>query len=232
MLTSLNSGMPVLTADAFVSNTERTVCITGHRDKKISPYNRDPNYSRITVDAVRFMLYRYIDMAIECGYTDFFSGLAPGTDLWAAEYILKKRENNKNIRLIAAMPYLRHAENFSRSDLDLLEQTEIKADVLLTVNPDPDITYSRRISSKTSPALYRDRNYFMVDNSSAVIAFLSKCAAISGTAQTVNYARRRGRIVRDFGIEDIYSLIDWAGDDFKKIGESVRNIDNVFKMFR
>lgn len=226
LLHSLNSDMPVITADKFVPGIlSHTVCITGHREKSISAYGGNPVYKDMTVSAVKLMLCRYIDMAVERGYTDFFSGLAIGTDLWAAEYILKKKKSNNSLRLIGVMPFLRHAEFFPKPYKELLTETEKQADVLLTVNSDPEITYSH------SSALYKDRNYFMVENSSAVIAFLNSGSFASGTAQTVNYANRRGRKVCRFGIDDIYRIIDKTGPDIRKIGKEIQFLDNEFDLY-
>lgn len=230
VLTSLISGMPVMFALDYCSDRMHTVCITGHREKNVVPYSGNPVYQSLTVSAVRLMLYRYIDMAIEKGYTDFFSGLAIGTDLWAAEYILKKRRYNKNIKLIGAMPYLRHAENYNADYTQLLKKVEQEADILLTVNKNPDIVYSNSKSDKEAHFLYRDRNYYMVDGSDAVIAFLNRGSFASGTAQTVNYARRRGRKVRNFGMDDIFRIVDEAGTDIRLIGRAIQFMDNAFDM--
>lgn len=225
MLKSLISGMPVGSAKELATDRSRTVCITGHREKNILPYKGDPVFSDITVGAVKMMLYRYIDMAAERGYTDFISGLATGADLWAAEYLVRKKQNDPRIRLIGAMPYLRHAERFPRDYAKLLEEVERAADVLVTVNPDPDIVYGKQGGAAW---LYRDRNYFMVDRSSAVIAFLNSGSFASGTSQTVNYAYRNGRLICRFGIDDVYALIDRAGTDLRSIGRETVFLNNVF----
>lgn len=225
MFRSLISGMPVVSASEYVPDRGRTVCITGHREKSILPYREDRLFSDITVGAVKLMLYRYIDMAAERGFTDFISGLATGADLWAAEYIIRKKNNDPRIRLIGAMPYLRHAERFPGSYRVLLESVERSADLLVTVNGDPDIVYGKHGSAA---GLYRDRNYYMVDRSSAVIAFLNEGSFASGTSQTVNYAYRSGRLVCRFGLGDVYELIDRAGTDLRNIRRETAFLNNVF----
>lgn len=225
MLISLNSGLPVSSASEFVPDRRATACITGHREKSILPYKGDPLFSDITVGAVKMMLYRHIDMAAERGYTDFISGLATGADLWAAEYIIRKKQTDPRIRLIGAMPYLRHAEHFPKDSLGLLEEVERAADVLLTVNTDPDIVYSKHGEAS---GLYRDRNFFMVDSSSAVIAFLNEGSFASGTSQTVNYAYRSGRLIARFGISEVYELIDRAGTDLRNIRRELAFLNNAF----
>ena len=224
MFNSLVSGMPVYPASEYISDKRKAVCITGHREKSILPSNNDSAYADVTAAAVRLMLCRYIDMAVESGYTTFFSGLATGTDLWAADYIVRKKQSS-DIKLIGVMPYLRHAEHFKRDFLEMLDNAERDADMLLTVNTDPDIVYSKY---GTGSGLYRDRNYFMVDNSSAVIAFRNAENIASGTAQTMNYAYRQGRIIHSFGLNDVYAVIDKAGDDIYSIAREISFLPNVF----
>ena len=84
LFNSLVSGREVRNASEYLSDISRTVCITGHRERYIPPYEGMPVYQSMTVNSVKLMLYRYIDMAISKGYTNFISGLAMGTDLWAA----------------------------------------------------------------------------------------------------------------------------------------------------
>lgn len=227
MLSSLISGEPVITTDMIVPDAKKTVCISGHREKSISPYMGDPVYRDITISAVKLFLGRYIDMAAERGYENFISGLATGADLWAAEYILRKRRNNNRIRLIGAMPYLRHAERFSPADKKLLEYVEHNADHLVTVDPDPDIVYSKS-AGRNSGDLYRNRNYYMVDNSSAVIAFFNSGESFSGTAQTVNYAYRKGKKICRFGLDDVFHIIDISGTDLRSIAKTIAFLENAF----
>ena len=225
MLTSLDSGKALCSPEAVTFRPEKTVCISGHREKSVVPYMNDPNNLHITRSAVKMMLYRYIDMALEKGYTDFISGLAEGTDLWAAEYILMKKEQDPELRLIGAMPFLRHSRFFHRNERALLKRVEKGADQLILINSDPNAVYSK---NGANSGLYKNRNYFMVDNSSAVIAFFDESNPRSGTGQTVHYALRRGRIVRTFGLCDIYDIMDRTGCDFESLSDAIRAYENIF----
>lgn len=230
MLSSAISGVPVYPSDKLSTDISSTICITGHREKNIPAYKDNPLFRDITISAVKLMLYRYIDMAVACGYTSFISGLAMGTDLWAAEYVLQKRRKNKNLQLIGAMPYLRHAERYPADYRELLRKVEKEADLLITVNDNPDIMYgARSLGDDRSKGLYRDRNYFMVDHSSAVIAFLNDLDGWSGTAQTVNYASRKGRRIGKFGISNVFTVMDAAGTDTWTIGREISFIENAFR---
>ncbi|MBR1822810.1 MAG: DUF1273 family protein [Ruminococcus sp.] len=228
MLVSLDSGIVLESPDTAFIRPERTVCITGHREKSIVPFLDDPEYIHLTRSAVRLMLYRYIDMALEKGYTDFFSGLADGTDLWAAEYILIKKHKDPNIRLIGAMPFLKHSRFFSNESRSRLCDVEKGADCLILINSDPNIVYGKTSGLGKSPDLYKDRNYFMVDNSAAVLAFFDERNPRSGTGQTVGYALRKGRNVRSFGLSDVYDVMNRARLDWKAISTLIRETENVF----
>lgn len=228
MLTSLDSGILLSAPDDVEFFPEKTVCITGHREKSIIPYMNDSSYLHLTRSVVRMMLYRYIDMALEKGYTDFFSGLAEGTDLWAAEYILIKKNTNSNIRLIGAMPFLKHSTFAAADTKRLICKVENGADRVVLLNDSPDITYGRKKEAGTSSSLYRVRNYFMVDNSSAVIGFFDGHSQFSGTSQTVSYAGMKQRKIRCFGLNDVYGIIGRCNSDFEKIKSAIAALDNIF----
>lgn len=228
MLKSLISGETVFPVSMINPDIKKTLCISGHRRNKIIPYMDNILYSEITCSAVKLMLYRYIDMAVECGYEIFISGLAGGTDLWAAEYILEKKKRSSRIKLISMMPFLKHAEFFSGQDRRVLAEVEKNSDYLVTVNENPDIIYGKCVSENCSPDLYRDRNYSMVDKSSAVIAFYDNKSGFSGTSQTINYAYRNGRKIYSFGMNDIFDIMDSAGIDICHIGYEISLISNVF----
>lgn len=221
MLYSLNSGMPVCPACEVNSDMKRTVCISGHRDKSIIPHKKDD--SDATVFAVRKMLFSFINIAVNRGFDTFISGLAEGTDLRAAEYICSIK-SEKNLKLICAMPFIKHSQFFKPPYLRILEKVEKNADILTVVNDEAQITYGKNISKFSSPFVYRERNYFMVEKSSEVIAFLNDNSYRSGTYQTVNYARRKNKKIHCFGINDIYTVIDRAGTDKNRIENEINLI--------
>ena len=222
---SLISGVEVLPASALEIDTHKTVCITGHRINRIALYKNNP---ALTYSAVKLMLYRYIDMAIEAGYENFINGLANGTDLWGAEYVVMKKHRNNRIRLISVMPFLRHAEYMSENDRFILGNVEKNSDYLITVNCNPDITYSRFKTPETSYRLYRDRNFFMIDHSSAVIAFSDIQQKYSGTFQTISYAYRNSRKICSFGTETVHNIIEKSDSDIRNIGYEIALLENVF----
>ena len=221
MFNSYTSGMPVYLPSELSIDKERTVCITGHREKFIEPYKGD---RQLTIFTIKKILERYIDLIIKKDYRIIISGLASGTDLWASDYILKKKRYI-NTLLIGAMPFLRHAEFFSGEDTEKLKFIERFSDILLTTNDNPDITYGKKKSSECSPSLYRTRNFFMVDNSSVIIAFCNDISMkFSGTAQTLRYAEKQNKIIIRFGMNDVFNLIDKAGTDPADIYSEIKKI--------
>ncbi|MBR3668015.1 MAG: DUF1273 family protein [Ruminococcus sp.] len=231
MLFSIDSGVPVLPCEEIETDKEKTICFTGHRENSVIPYRGEQIYYGITLRTVQLMLFRYIDMAVESGYRSFISGLAAGTDLWAAKYILGKKHSDSSIRLIGVMPYLRHAERFSDRYRELLADVERGADMLLTTNTDPLVVYGKsRSEGNTSPDLYRVRNYYMVDNAAAVISYFNEGSYKSGTSQTLNYAVRQGLKIRRFGLEEAYGVIDECGPDIESIRRKLVFMENVFEL--
>ena len=55
-------------------------CFTGHRPEKLS----------LSENEVKPLLEKAIDNAIADGYVTFITGMAKGTDIWAAEIVLEK----------------------------------------------------------------------------------------------------------------------------------------------
>ena len=218
MLYSLNSGMSVCPASEVITDIKKTICISGHRDKSVIPHKKDN--SDATLFAVRKMLFCFIDIAISRGFDTFISGLAEGTDLQAADYV-RKMKYAKNLKLIGVMPFMRHSQRFEPLYMNMLEKVEKDSDILTVTSNEAQITYGKNKSEFSSPSLYRERNYFMVDKSSEIIAFLNDDSFRSGTFQTVNYAKRKGKKIHRFGISDIYDIIDNVGTDKERISEEI-----------
>ena len=70
-------------------------CFTGHRPVKLSLYKNE----------VKPLLRKTIDNAIADGYVTFITGMAKGTDIWAAEIVLEKKKHNTALHLICAIPH-------------------------------------------------------------------------------------------------------------------------------
>lgn len=70
-------------------------CFTGHRPEKIDMPERK----------VVAALEKEIKAAIDAGFTTFISGMARGSDIWAAEIVLRLKKKNPSLHLIAASPF-------------------------------------------------------------------------------------------------------------------------------
>jgi len=191
----------------FITDKSTTLCFTGHRERSIPVYQGDEKYRQLTYNTVEFLLSRYIDSAVERGYRTFISGFAEGFDLWAAEYVLKLKQKGAAVRLVGAIPFHRHADRFSYENKQLLSRVTQNAEMLISVCGDPNMRYSPKpVFNFQSNTLYKDRNYFMVDNSSALIGFCENYA--SGTGQTVNYARKCGLDVVTYNSAEVFEFLD------------------------
>lgn len=203
---------------------DTALCVTGHRSKSVIPFQENPENFEITCYTARLMLDKYISTALKKGYTTLLSGLAEGTDLWAAESMLYHKRFYTDKKLIGIMPFMKHYVGLNSKSLELLRFVERHSDLLITTCDKVNMTYGKHNTATTNPNVYRNRNYFMVENSAAVIAFLSESNPYSGTGQTVRYAKQLERPVYSFSIEDVHSIIEKSGFDKQDILNEVKNI--------
>ncbi|MCI8360681.1 MAG: DUF1273 domain-containing protein [Clostridiales bacterium] len=147
-------------------------CFTGHLPEKLQS----------SASAIQGALSGEIDQAIAEGYTIFISGMARGTDLWAADLVLKAREKNPSIQLFCAIPYDRFAEKWPPDWQTLYYRVLTQTDDLKVFYP--YFTY----------AAFQVRNRWMVDRSSRIIAVYN--GAQGGTRHTLRYAEKRRTEIR------------------------------------
>lgn len=141
-------------------------CFTGHRPNKL-------DYSE---GEIKSLLEMAIDNAISDGYVTFITGMAEGVDIWAAEIVLEKKKDNKDLHLICAVPHPGFEKRRSEYETERYENIIKNADYVTTISDN----YYR--------ACYQKRNIWMVNHSSLVIAVFNGTA--SGTKNTVDYAVR------------------------------------------
>ena len=79
-------------------------CFTGHRPEKL----HKPE------EQIKKDLEVAILQAVDDGFVTFISGMARGVDIWAAEIVLRLRESNPAIHLVAASPYRRFESRWYR----------------------------------------------------------------------------------------------------------------------
>ncbi len=136
-----------------------TACFTGHRT-----YNGSHNEE--LAEAIR-RLY-------DEGYRTFLCGMAVGFDLAAAEVALSLRNELAELRVVAVVPFSDMQRRFSESQRARFERVVIEADKVIT------------LATRYSVEVYAVRNNYLVDNSSAVIAYFD--GSKGGTAYTVRRA--------------------------------------------
>ena len=69
-------------------------CFSGHRPEKLN----------VPEEEVKQWLEQQIDQAIADGYLTFISGCAMGVDIWAGQIVLKRKEQNPDIKIVAVEP--------------------------------------------------------------------------------------------------------------------------------
>ncbi len=96
---------------------ERKSCaFTGHRPKKF-PWGYDEADVRCV--ALKKALAEQITKLVNAGYTDFLSGMAEGTDTWAALAVLNLKKENPALRLHCVLPCGGQADKWSASAREL-----------------------------------------------------------------------------------------------------------------
>ena len=141
-------------------------CFTGHRPGKLKQDEQ----------TVKRLLAASINQAVTRGYTTFITGMAQGTDIWAAEIVLDMRRENPELRLICALPHPNFEQSWRMDWRNRYNAIRAAADLERTICP----AYSK--------AAYQKRNVWMVDHSALVIAVFN--GESGGTLNTIRYAQQ------------------------------------------
>ncbi len=142
-------------------------CFTGHRPDRMEQGEKE----------IKTLLEKAIDKAIEDGYVTFITGMAMGTDIWAAELVLERKKTNKNLHLICALPHPNFESRRSTAEKMRFNKIINKADLV------------KEINDHYFTGCYQIRNEWMVDRSNLVLAVFN--GQKSGTKNTVDYAKRK-----------------------------------------
>ncbi len=146
-----------------------TCCFTGHR----------PGPQLPTEERAKALLRGAILQAAEDGYTAFITGMARGTDLWAAEQLLEEKEAGLSALLICASPFPGFENSWGDRWRLRYRRVLQAADEVIYVSP-----------AREGNGVYQVRNRWMVDHSSRVIALYA--GGPGGTWNTVRYALKTG----------------------------------------
>ena len=171
------------------------VAFTGYRPEKL-PFcesDGDETYLRF-----RRRLGQIIRRLAELGYNEFISGVAMGFDTWVAEDVLRLRAEMREVRLECAVPFPSQADKWSMRDKFRRERILAAADSVVTLSPE----YSK--------SAFFLRNRYMVDSADAVVCCYD--GKTGGTAYTVDYAKKLGRVVIQLNPTDmVVSIVAGEG---------------------
>ena len=120
-----------------------------------------------------------IEEAIQKGYDTFLSGMALGFDMICTEIVLLFKHKYKNIKIVGVLPC-------RNQDAKWPESQKIRYRELLE-----QLDYIRCENDYyTGPQCMIERNHFMIDNSSLLIALFNGLPG--GTKSTIEYAKSKG----------------------------------------
>lgn len=154
---------------------EKSCCFTGYRPEKFGFefLETDKNFRVFTK-----RLLAAISKAIQDGCTTFYTGMACGFDIIAAEHVALMKEINKNLRLIAVIPFKEQAKNFSPEWKYRYEELLKHCDETIVLND----AYEKWV--------FAQRNRYMVDRSRFCITYFD--GKPGGTKNTLEYASSHG----------------------------------------
>lgn len=162
-----------------IFNGVKVCSFTGHRPEKLKLYEE----SDIKCIELKFKIYEEVFSAINDGYTHFISGMARGTDTWAAEAVLElSMKFDFPVKLFAAVPCPSQDEKWLGWEQE--RYTEILRcceGVFL-------------VSKRYSPNCMKKRNEFMVTNSDRIIAVYD--GRSGGTENTIELAKKSEKNIR------------------------------------
>lgn len=117
--------------------------------------------------------------AIERGYTAFISGMAIGFDMICAETVFDLKKEYPQLKIIGALPCKTQDSKWSDRDRQRYRKLLEKLDKVRCI-------YDEYIGAECM----RERNKYMVDNSSLLIALYN--GKRGGTKSTIDYAKAQG----------------------------------------
>ena len=155
----------------------KSCAFTGHRPSKF-PWRHNEADSRCV--ALKEKLTDQITKLVNASVTDFFSGMAEGTDTYCAQIVLDLRRKNPTLNLHCVLPCEGQADRWTASSQELYRSVLDRAD---------SIVYVSRTYHKDCML---NRNRFLVDHANILLAVYNG-ERRGGTAATVRYAQKMGR---------------------------------------
>lgn len=173
----------------FIAATQKACCFTGYRPEKFPfPFTSDH------VEYARFenrLLESIFSLPAE-EYMVFYSGVAMGFDLVAAELVLLYRDMRPgSVRLICVVPFKRQSDNWSEDWKQRYEHVLANADDVIV------------LSEEYYKGCFQKRNEYMVNHSDLVVTYYD--GKSGGTSNTLFYAARKGLTILNLADETIRS---------------------------
>jgi uncharacterized phage-like protein YoqJ len=142
-------------------------CFTGHRD-----------FERTATEREKQIFAVLMNNLIGIGYNTFKAGGAIGFDTYAAEYILRRRDEGAAIRLDLVLPCADQASRWSPSLQKRYESILRRADSVECLHP------------LYTTGCMHERNHRMVNLSDACVAYCNRPEG--GSYSTLLYAQKQG----------------------------------------
>jgi uncharacterized phage-like protein YoqJ len=145
----------------------KTACFTGHR-----------KLLKAELSNISHRLDETIAELISKGILFFGSGMALGFDILAAKAVLRARENDTRVKLIAVLPCRNQDARWNEADKQEYRNILDSADKIVYV------------ADKYYDGCMKERNLKLIKHSSICVAYMKH--GRSGTGQTVRIAREYG----------------------------------------
>ena len=129
---------------------------------------------------MKAVLAEQIAALVKDGVTDFFSGMAEGTDCYCSQIVLSLREKNPALKLHCVLPHEGQTDKWSASAREKYNSILEQADSV------------EFMSHTYYDGCMIDRNHRLVESAGFLLAVYNGIRR-SGTGATVNYARKMGR---------------------------------------
>ena len=168
----------MLYTQEFKDTFEKSCCFTGYRPNKF-PFELKRGGKGYTdfENSLTDIIFSLADG--EC--STFYSGMAMGFDIIAAETVLLLKKRKKSVRLICVLPFYDQKNGFYEPWRGRYNYIAANADEVII------------LSESYYPGCYARRNSYMVDNSDYVVTWFD--GKNGGTKNTLRYAAKKGRCI-------------------------------------
>lgn len=165
-----------LTVSNEENGREIFCCFTGYRPSKF-PFPLNKKMSEF--ESLQNKLIDIIFSLPKDACVTFYSGMAMGFDIIAAESVLLLKRAGRDVRLVCVLPFEGQGDGFSEPWHSRYNKIIETADETVVM------------SKEYYKGCYFKRNAFLVDNSDYVITWYD--GKPGGTASTLKYAEKKGR---------------------------------------